>query len=109
MIESPLTTTERDRLRDAVDHICQACDILERTVKDYEKEHDIADPLQYHRVLKIARSTEYTDEQKVGMIAEIMRSFNFLLLQRNANPRKNHSQQGKHALRTASCARGEQG
>lgn len=78
MIELPLSTAEHDRLRDAIEHIRQAFEILEHVVKDYEIGHGIADSLQYDRVLEIARSSEYTDERKVEMIAEIMLSFNFL-------------------------------
>lgn len=78
MIESPLTTAERERLQEAVALIRRAFGLLERFAEDYEKSHDIAELFQHRRIMKIVRSQNDTVERKVEKIAEIMRSFNFL-------------------------------
>lgn len=78
MIESPLTPVEQKRLRDAFDHLRRAFELLEQTVKDYETEHEIEGPSQRQRIFEIVRSNNYTADQKVERIAEIMRSYNFL-------------------------------
>ncbi len=78
MIDSTLTATERKRFRAVGTLIRQAREQLERAVKEYEKGHDLADVLQYRRIVEIARSEDANDEQRVEKIAEIMRSFNLL-------------------------------
>ncbi len=78
MMDSPLTVSERKRLQEAGTLIQKVVTKLEKTIKKYEKEHDIAEVFQYRKILEIARSQEIDDEQKIGQIAEIMRSFHFL-------------------------------
>lgn len=78
MIESPLSSKDRTRIEKAVEHIHQALEILEQTVKDYEKEHEITEPLQHRRILEIVHTNEFTAEQKLEKIAKIIRSFNFI-------------------------------
>ncbi len=76
--DSPLTKAEQKQFRAVGALIQQACEQLEQVVKEYEKGHDLADVLQYRRILEIARLPENSAEQKVKKIAEIMRSFNLL-------------------------------